>query len=143
MHCFVTEDHVCGPVCACVCECLSLTIIMCGPAFRFLVNLEHYFIKLIIITLQHLLGTCECCASLSHSEPDSHHRLVFISRNLCSTPDVGLNTPLHIVAKLGYMDIVEELLKDELLQQNHVKLNARNSMNKTPAHLAAEYGHYA
>ena len=95
-----------------------------------------------MITLQHLLGTCECRANLSYSEPGSHHSLVFISRNLCSTPDVGLNTPLHVVAKLGYMDIVEELLKDELLQQNHVKLNARNSVNKTPAHLAAEYGHY-
>ena len=98
-------------------------------------------------TQQHLLGTCECRANLSHSETGSHHSLelpadlVFISRKLCTTPDVDLNTPLHIAAKLGYLDIVEELLKDELLRQNHVKLDARNSMSKTPAHLAAEYGH--
>ena len=67
--------------------------------------------------------------------------LVHVSRSLCSTPDVDLNTPLHIAAKLGHLNIVEELLKDELLKQDHVKLDARNSMNKTPAHLAAEYGH--
>ena len=68
--------------------------------------------------------------------------LVHISRSLCSNPDVDLNTPLHIAAKHGHMSIVEELLKDELLGQDHVKLDARNLMNKTPAHLAAEYGHY-
>ena len=67
--------------------------------------------------------------------------LVQISRNLCNTPDVDLNTPLHIAAKLGHLKIVEELIKDELLNNNHVKLDTRNSMKKTPVHLAAEHGH--
>lgn len=95
---------------------------------------------------------CECNADLKQSETglESHRSLesptvtglVYFSRKLCNTPDVDLNTPLHIAAKLGYQDIVEELLKNELLQQHFVKLNARNLLNKTPAHLAAEYGHY-
>ena len=116
---------------------------MCGPALM-IIQISG---KLIHDTLQHLLGTCECCANLSHSETDSHHSLelptdlIFISRKLCTTPDVDLNTPLHIAAKLGYLDIVEELLKDELLKRNYVKLDARNLVNKTPAHLAAEHGH--
>lgn len=97
--------------------------------------------------LQHLLGTCihhdsqseSVTASLSLS---SHQRpLVHISRNLCNTPNANLNTPLHIAAKLGHKNVVEELLSDELLKQNHVRLDARNLMNKTPAHLAAQFGH--
>ena len=67
--------------------------------------------------------------------------LTLISRKLCSTPDVDLNTPLHIAAKLGHDDIMKELMKDKLLDSKLVKLDTRNQTNKTPAHLAAEYGH--
>ena len=52
-----------------------------------------------------------------------------------------MNTPLHIAAKLGHLNIVEELLKDDLVKEEHVKINAKNSARKTPAHLAAENGH--
>lgn len=63
-----------------------------------------------------------------------------ISRNLCSTPDSHLNTPLHIAAKLGHLNIVEELLREELTRPKHVRLGAKNETMKTPAHLAAENG---
>ena len=63
------------------------------------------------------------------------------SLKLCSTPDIHLNTPLHIAAKLGHLNIVEELLKDNLVKPGHVKLDAKNESKKTPAHLAAENGH--
>ena len=59
---------------------------------------------------------------------------------LC-TPDVHLNTPLHIAAKLGHLSIVEELLREELVLSGQVKLDAKNESKKTPTHLAAENGH--
>lgn len=61
--------------------------------------------------------------------------------NLCSTPDVHLNTPLHIAAKLGHLDIVEKLLREDLIGTGLVKLDAKNESKQTPAHLAAEHGH--
>ena len=63
------------------------------------------------------------------------------SKKLCSAPDSHLNTPLHIAAKLGHLSIVEELLKDDLVKKGYVKIDAKNSAKKTPAHLAAEYGY--
>lgn len=102
---------------------------------------------LIATSLQHLLGTrnrrdVHSMSITSSIQGALETPLMHISRSLCSNPDVDLNTPLHIAAKYGHMSIVEEFLKDELLRQDHVKLDARNLMNKTPAHLAAEYGHY-
>ena len=52
-----------------------------------------------------------------------------------------LNTPLHIAAKLGHLDIVEELLRKDLTGTGMVKLDAKNESKQTPAHLAAEHGH--
>ena len=102
----------------------------------------------LLISLQHLLGTnkhfdveFEAVSVTDGPVCNLEQTLVHISRNLCNTPDVNLNTPLHIAAKLGHLDIVEELLNDELLKENYVKLDARNSMHRTPAHLAAEHGH--
>lgn len=63
------------------------------------------------------------------------------SKKLCSAPDSHLNTPLHIAAKLGHLNIVEELLRDDLVKAEYVKINAKNSAKKTPAHLAAENGY--
>lgn len=63
------------------------------------------------------------------------------TKNLFNTPDLHLNTPLHIAAKLGHLNIVEELVKDCLTNTGLVKLDAKNEAKKTPAHLAAENGH--
>ena len=99
-----------------------------------------------VCVIQYLLGTCNHdVEAASVTDPICNLEqppLVHISRNLCNTPDVNLNTPLHVAARLGHLDIVEELLNNDLLKENHVKLDAKNSMNKTPAHLAAEHGHF-
>ena len=79
-----------------------------------------------------MTGTLNIEASLSELERTC--------RKLCSTPDLKLNTPLHIAAKLGHRDVVDLLLKDELVEFGHVTLDAKNESNKTPAHLAAESG---
>ena len=62
-------------------------------------------------------------------------------RKLCSTPDLNLNTPLHVAAKMGHLNVVKLLLDERLVQRGHVTLDAKNETYKTPAHLAAENGH--
>ena len=82
------------------------------------------------------LPTCKCnlfvCLSrvqclLSHP----------IGAKLCSTADAAQNTPLHIAAREGKLDVVSILLCIG------VQVDARNEVNKTPIHLAAENGHAA
>ncbi|KAL5457261.1 hypothetical protein EMCRGX_G034508 [Ephydatia muelleri] len=60
-----------------------------------------------------------------------------IGAKLCSTADAAQNTPLHIAAREGKLDVVSILLRIG------VQVDARNEVNKTPIHLAAENGHAA
>ncbi|KAL5457262.1 hypothetical protein EMCRGX_G034509 [Ephydatia muelleri] len=60
-----------------------------------------------------------------------------IGAKLCSTADAAQNTPLHIAAREGKLDVVSILLRVG------VQVDARNEVNKTPIHLAAENGHAA
>ena len=47
------------------------------------------------------------------------------------------NTPLHIAARNGKVEVVKELLKDEY----EVDVDNKNEDERTPCHLAANYGH--
>ena len=47
------------------------------------------------------------------------------------------NTPLHIAARKGQVEVVQELLKDDY----DVDVDNKNEDERTPCHLAANYGH--
>lgn len=61
-----------------------------------------------------------------------------IGAKLCATPDSYYNTPLHIAARCGHLDVVRLLINQTL---GLVKLDAKNDLGRTPMHLAAEFGH--
>ena len=81
------------------------------------------------------------CTTGTLHQRDTLSELESTCRKLCSTPDTSLNTPLHIAAKLGHLNVVDLLLRQELVEFGHTTLDAKNKTYKTPAHLAAENGH--
>jgi ankyrin repeat protein len=58
---------------------------------------------------------------------------------LVKSTDTSYNTPLHLAAKEGHEEAVAELIKSSY--STHIKIDAKNELNKTPIHLASSRGH--
>ena len=58
-----------------------------------------------------------------------------MAAKLCQTTDYSHNSPLHVAAARGNLEVVDMLLKVG------ARIKARNELSQTPAHLAAKAGH--